>query len=977
MMEGRSVKRLYRAVLVLAALLMLGGRSFAAGPNAKIMDTAKPIVIDGDLSDFTGSPTFVLDQKSQVVSGKLLWKGAETSSAKVFITYDKTNLYIGANIMSLNPQFNTQRDAEIYNGDCLEIYFGTDNSNPDRASYSPTDYQIGLSPGKKGDKPQVFSFTDKGEIPGSKIATKAFLGGYTIEAQIPLAFLYKINVAPGKNIGFDLALDDTGAGGSTRAIQLTWSESDKSWQTPAVWGSLTFGGSTVFNNTAPKMNATSIENKEMNVEAGKTKASTKGVLLWGFNGGSVGGFEGKVSSDSKITSEGNGSLAIDVEGSVGWNQSLAVSAEIPTPEKWENFKALSFDLYMPPGSMSKVSFGEIYVVTQSPSANWNQAIKVKIQEGWNFIYADVDPTMFKGGVTKFYLVFNTGGPLTGTAYLDNIRGVERGANGKLNGKVTDINGAPIADALVAIAKKSYPTDANGSFSAEMGADDYKVEVLKDGYEIAKDMVTVETGKDNVWSIKLTPMKITSSPAVVTANFSQKLRTINMHYMIGENLAAWHKPAWLKGAALQRSRGVFDFIRVPGGAYANIWRWKQGDVLRKDGKTVDWAPEVKWDDMVTFIKALGPNSEALMTLNMATGTVQDALDWIADAKAKGIKVKYVELGNEPDYEAELMYNGQTNYWTVIDNYCQHYLEFAKAIRAKYPDLKIMGPTTAQLGNRERKEGAPWLAPVTALWWDEELLKRCGPYVDVVSLHTYPYWSNDSEYNLMLKTNAVSEYLPKLKKIIAQYCPGRHIEIGITEWNSGDENAMTAKLANGIFTADFMGQMLVSGVDFSNNWDLFTQKPGLGGGHGVFDPDDAVRPFSERAHYWALYMFRKYFGDTLFAASTNQELLTTYSSTQGTTKYIMVVNRSRDTKYPSKVDFGAGNYNLELYTFGPKQYQWAENLYRAVLNSGPVYQKAGKPVSGSFVYTFQPYTITAIKLTPADAVPAAAAPPAAAK
>jgi hypothetical protein len=126
-----------------------------------------------------------------------------------------------------------------------------------------------------------------------------------------------------------------------------------------------------------------------------------------------------------------------------------------------------------------------------------------------------------------------------------------------------------------------------------------------------------------------------------------------------------------------------------------------------------------------------------------------------------------------------------------------------------------------------------------------------------------------------------------------------------------------------------------------------------------------------------MFRKYFGDTLFAASTNQELLTTYSSTQGTTKYIMVVNRSRDTKYPSKVDFGAGNYNLELYTFGPKQYQWAENLYRAVLNSGPVYQKAGKPVSGSFVYTFQPYTITAIKLTPADAVPAAAAPPAAAK
>ena len=969
------MKRLYRFVLVLATLLMIGGRAFAAGPNAKVMDTVKPIVIDGDLSDFTGAPAIVLEQKSQVVAGKLLWKGPETASAKIFITYDKTNLYIGADIQSMNPQFNTQRDAEIYNGDCLELYFGTDNSNPERTSYAITDYQIGLSPGKKGDKPQVYSFTDKGEIPGGKIATKAKLGGYTLEAQIPLAFLYKINVAKGKSIGFEAALDDTGAGGSTRAIQLTFTESDKAWQNPAVWGSLTFGGDTTFVNTAPKMNATSLENKELGVEVGKQKASKKGVLLWGFNG-NVGGFEGKCTADTKVTSEGTGSLAVDIDGSVGWNQSLAVSADIPNPASWENYKALSFELYMPPGSMGKVSFGEIYVVTQSPSANWNQAVKVKIQEGWNFIYADVDSTMFKGGVTKFYFVFNTGGPLKGTCYIDNVRAVERGAVGKLLGKVTDLNGAPIADALVAIAKKSYPTDANGAFAAEIGADDYKVEVLKDGFEIGKDMVTIAAGKDNAWSIKLAPMKITSTQAVVKADFTQKLRPINMHYMVGENMASWYKPGWLKGPGLGRVRAMSDFIRVPGGAYANIWQWRTGDVLRKDGKTKDWSPEVKWDDMVTFIKALGPNAEALMTLNMATGTVQDALDWIADAKAKGIRVKYVELGNEPDYEPELMYNGQSNYWTAIDNYCQHFLEFAKAIRAKYPDLKIMGPDVAQLGNRERKEGAPWLAPESAPWWDGEVLKRCGPYVDVISLHTYPYWSNDSEYNLMLKSNVVAEYMPKLKKAIAQYCPGRNIEVAVTEWNSGDENAMTAKLANGIFAADFMGQMLVSGVNISNSWDLFTQKPGLGGGHGVLDPDDPVRPCSERAHYWALLMFKKYFGDTLYAASTDQELLSTYSSTQGTTRYIMVVNKSRDTKYPSKVNIGAGSYNLELYTFGPKQYQWAENLYRAVLNNGPVYQKAGKSVSGSFIYTFQPYTITCLKLTPADAAPVAAAPAAAA-
>ncbi len=967
------MKRLYQAVLILTVVLFTGGRALAAGPNAKIMDTAKPIVIDGDLSDYTGAPAIVLDQKSQVVAGKLLWKGPETASAKIFITYDKDNIYIGANINSQNPQFNTQRDAEIYNGDCLELYFGADNSDPARVSYAITDYQIGLSPGKKGDKPQVYSFTDKGEVPGSKIATKTFLGGYTLEAQIPLKFLYKINVGKGKSIGFDIALDDTGAGGSTRALQLTWSESDKSWQNPSVWGSLTFDGATSFVNTAPKMNATSLENKEMNVEAGRLKASKKGVLLWGFNGGALGGYEGKCSLDTKIASEGNGSLAIDVDGSVGWNQGLAITAEIPEPTKWENYKNISFDLYMPPGSMAGAAFTEIYVVTQSPSANWNQAVKVKIQEGWNFISADVDSTMFKGGPTKFYFVFNSGGPLKGAAYVDNVRALERGLPGKLVGKVTDINGVPIKDALVAIAKKSYPTDATGAFMAEIGADDYKVEVLKDGYEIAKDMVSIVAGKDNPWSIKMTPMKITSVPAVVTANFSQKLRPINMHYMVGENIAAWHEKEWFKGVGLTRSRGVFDFIRVPGGGYTNIWKWRDGYVVRKDGVSKDWDPPLKWDDMANFIKALGPNAEALMSLNMATNTAQEAVAWIADAKARGIKVKYVEMGNEPDYEPELMYQGVKNYWTVIENYCKHYIEFAKAVKAAYPDIKIMGPTVAQLGNRERKEGAPWLAPETALWWDGELLKRCGPYVDMISLHTYPYWSNDSEYNLMLKTNAVAEYMPKLKKAIAEYCPGRNIEVSVTEWNSGDENAMTAKLANGIFTADFMGQMLLSGVSMSNNWDLYTQKPGLGGGHGALDPTgDPTRPYAERAHYWALSMYRKYFGDTLYAASTNQELLSTYSSTQGDTKYVMVINKSRDTKYTSKVEIGAGTYNLELYSFGPQQYQWSENLYRAVVNKAPVKQTAGKPISGSFNYTFQPYTITAFKLTPATAAPAAAVP-----
>ncbi len=955
---GCYVKKILKTLLCLT-LLIAPRFVRAEGPSASIQDVSNPILIDGNLSDWVGPPTVLLNDKDHVVGGAGLWKGPESLSAKIWVAYDAKYLYIAADVVSQNPQFNAQRDGEIYNGDCLELYLGTDVSNPDRLSYGLTDLQIGLSPGKKGDKPEMYSFTDKAEVPGGRLATLLTKTGYTLEAAIPLEFLYKINVGPGKTLGFDVGIDDTGAGNTARSIQLAWSKSDKSWQNPSLWGSLKFSGKTVFVNTAPKINATAIQIKEMNPDAGKAKAGQSGILLWGFNK-DLGGFDGKTTQGTKITSEGSGSMEVDIEGSTGWNQGLAECDTVPQAAQWDKLKAISFEVFMPAGSMAGVSYAEVFFVTSGTANSFYQSIKFKLQEGWNFVKADVDGTQF-AGITKVYFIFNSGGALHGTAYVDNIRGILKGANGNLTGKVVDQAGNPVPGALVAIAKQAVQTDATGSFREALPEDDYKVEVMRDGFEVKKDFVKVLGGKENNWAVTLTGLNYQAKTAVVSADFSKKLRAFSPHYMYGNNIAPWQPvPGFKDEAALKKIRGMFDYIRVPGGGFSNRWQWRTGEVTGK-GKA---GFEVNWPVMTAFAKSLGPDTEYLMTLNIMTSDVPTQMAWIADARAQGIKVKYVEMGNEPDYEPDMLYQGQNHYWTVIDNYCKHYLEFAKAVRAQFPDIKIMGPTVAQLGNRQRAEGSPWLAGADAPWWDGEFLKRCGPYVDVVSLHTYPYWSNDSEYNLMTKTAVLADYVPKVKKAIAEYCPGRKIEIAVTEWNSGDENAMTAKLANGIFVADFMGQMLTQGVDQANIWDMYTQKPELGGGHGVMDPSyDPTRKFAERPSYWALWLFRKSFGDTLTVSNSSQDMLTAYASTQGAAKYILVVNKSSDSVYQTAVNVGAGKYQLELYSFGPQQYQWSENLYRAVVNAGPVYQKAGKPIQNAFNYKFKPYTITCFKLTPA--------------
>ncbi len=955
-------------VLVFVTLVLLGGRSWA-GPTAAIPDTTSAIEVDGKLGDWAGvKPEIILDQKEDVVIGANDWTGPDFASAKIYITYDASNLYIAADINSKTPQFNTMNASDIYNGDALELYVGTDTSNPARKSYSPTDVQFVISPGKNGDGAEIYSMTDQGNIPNAQVATQLTKTGYVLEASIPLTFFYKIQVGPGKTIAFDVALDDIGNAGKTRGIQLAWSRSDKSWQDPSGWGTLKFSGNTLFVNNAPKQAMPGAQSVEVDPMAGKKEASTDGELLWGFNG-DLGGFEGKVSQEGTTLTEGTGALRIDTDGSQGWNQNLAVCSAVPKPADWENFKALTFDIYYQSGALAKANYGELYIITQSPANSWNE-IKMKMKEGWNHVRQDVDSSQFKGGVTKVYLVFNSGGPIQGSVVLDNVRGVLKGAPSVLKGKVSaKAGGKPIAGALVAVAKKLVKTDSQGRFQLELPEDTYNVEVFAAGFKSFKQQVQVAASKTSDWNALLEGDSAGVKKASVDVFFDRKpIRTINPHYIYGNNIAAWHDPKWFTDpTAMKEIDDITSYIRVPGGAYGNIWRWKTSESLQKDGKTVQTVWPFGWPQMVDFIKRV-PDGEPLMIANIMTMDVQNTLDWIADAKAQGLKVKYVELGNEPDYEADLQYNGHNQYWTVIDNYCRHYLEFAKAIKAQYPDIKLMGPTPAQFQNHERKEGSPWLAPETAPWWVEGFLEKCGPYVDVVSVHTYPYWSNDSDSNLLSKTSLWAEYIPKIRAAIAKNIPDRadKIEIAVSEWNSGDETPTTAKLINGIFCADYLAQMMLWGVNQTNIWDLYTQKPGQGGGHGIIDPNnDPDRPFAPRSSYWALYLMEHHFGTTLYQAVSSTEDLSSYASTAGGKKYLLFINRSPKFAYRTVVNLGAAQKKaskLDFYQLSSKEYQWSENLYRAVINSGPSHLKGSTATKGRFEYSFPPYSITCVEVTP---------------
>ncbi len=938
--------------------------SLGRAATALLMNSTTPPSLNGTLQGWPLKPTLVLNKKEYCTLGRSSWNKS-ILSATVYVTYDQKNLYIAAKIMSKNPEFNSQDRGQIYNGDDLELYLGTNDSNPKRTSYQATDYQIGISPGNHGENKQVYDFTDKVIVPHAHVATSLVPHGYVLEASIPLAYFYKLHVGPGQKIGFDVGLDDCGPTGTTRNYQLVWSKSSDGWKNPSVWGQAKFEGNIVLVNTASKVGGAPVA--DLNPADGKKGASTTGVLLWGFNN-TLGGFSGSVGLEHSIVSEGTGAMVVTTTGSSGWNQNLAVCSQIPHAKEWGKFKAISMDVFLPKGSLANATFGQVFLVVQSPANSWYE-VKFHLQEGWNHLKARVDPKQMTGGVYKVYLVANSGGPISGNMIVDNIRGYLQGAKSVLSGVISNTNGLPLAKAILTVDHKEVVTNTNGAFSLALPAGHYVIEVFDHQYRVEHQKINVLAHQTNTLKVQLKPDNYKTHLAEADIFFNKKIRTINPHYMFGMNIAAWYDPSWMTNpTALKRIKAISSYFRIPGGAFGNVWDWKTGNVFNNNG-TIGTHFAFTWPKMASFIKSMGPHAEILLIANIMTMSVHDTLEWIKNIKERGIKLRYVELGNEPDYAQSLEHNGKNDYWTSINNYCKAYLKFAKAIHAKYPHLQLMGPVCAQVNDHQQLEGEPWLAKPNSPWWVSQFLKKCAPYVNVVSVHSYPYWPNDSDQNLLSKISLWSKWVPKIRAAIQKYKPNsaNHIQISVSEWNSGVENPTTARLVNGVFCADYLAQMMLWGVNQTCIWDLFTQKPGLGGGHGVMDPNNnPYEPFEPRATYWALDMLRNDFGTTLYQAVSNQPKLSVYASQKNGIKYLLIINQSPNTVYKTIINLGHQfihqKSKLDFYTLGRNQYQWSVSLYRPVWNTGPLHQTGSHFIQSRFVYSVQPYSITCIKITP---------------
>lgn len=224
----------------------------------------------------------------------------------------------------------------------------------------------------------------------------------------------------------------------------------------------------------------------------------------------------------------------------------------------------------------------------------------------------------------------------------------------------------------------------------------------------------------------------------------------------------------------KSTGL-NAVRLPGGNFVSAWQWKDS-IGPKDQRKVHLDPawyqyitnEVGHDEYLQWAEKV--NVEPLYTVNMGTGTMQDAMDIVEYTNHPGgsywsdLRKKY---GHEEPYNVKMWYLGnemdgpwQLGSWDRDPvGYGVRVLETSKAM--KWIDASI---ETGVCGS-----SAPFMEHFPV--WDEQVLDQCYDVVDYLSIHHY-HSAPPKDYKALLGGGAYYEDFINTEIAMCDFVQSKH-------------------------------------------------------------------------------------------------------------------------------------------------------------------------------------------------------------
>lgn len=251
------------------------------------------------------------------------------------------------------------------------------------------------------------------------------------------------------------------------------------------------------------------------------------------------------------------------------------------------------------------------------------------------------------------------------------------------------------------------------------------------------------------------------------------------------------------------------VRWPGGCYADLYHWRKGigpAASRPTTVNVTWG-DVTDDnsfgthEFMDFVDQIG--SEAYLSLNVATGSVQEASDWI----------EYMTTSQPTTLGKERQANGRKEPWKIAflglgneawgcggpftpDDYVAQMKVFATHVHNHNPAQRstYFSPNPNATGNIASAEalGKPEFTEAIMKAWSQRM-----PYfwnLKAVSLHHYTHIGpvpmqdasagfGEQEYAALLaKTFTMNDLLAENIAIMDKYDPKKEVGLAIDEWGA---------------------------------------------------------------------------------------------------------------------------------------------------------------------------------------------------
>ncbi|HEY5040033.1 MAG TPA: discoidin domain-containing protein, partial [bacterium] len=386
-------------------------------------------------------------------------------------------------------------------------------------------------------------------------------------------------------------------------------------------------------------------------------------------------------------------------------------------------------------------------------------------------------------------------------------------------------------------------------------------------------------------------------------------------------------------------------------------------------TNNYLPSFDFESYMTYVRAFTPSAVPLITVNVGTGTPQEAASWVYYANTvKGYGIKYWQVGNEMDGIWE------TGGPFRADDYAYRFTEYYNAMTAVDPTIILTGPVVGGPNNNSNAyDGLTYIQTFL------NTMQTLGKTADIGAVDYHWYAGSTTAAAALGTSSQISTFAANLTSWISAAGVSPTIPIFMSEYNV---NAGTPLLMNqlptGLWLVNWLGEFIhyFGPGGHANLWDTLNGSTdttnNTTGDQGYLQVEAGTYQYQQRANYWAMQMMATDWaiaGDSsthqLVSAASSAATLVSYADywPNGTLSLI-VVNKDPTNSYNTTLNIGpfVPNTTANSWTFNATNYAWETTTspYHASPDTAPT-TAVMTGISASFPVTFSPYSINVIQFT----------------